>query len=122
MSLDDDDPFRWLEDVEGELAIKESGDKPGEQPGDGKRGEPKLSLEALADRIVDLILTRERRGKHYGTVVLAEGLAEMLPQSQIRDLPRDDHGHLSLGRIDLGKVVAQLVMQRYEHRTGRNQE
>ena len=100
-----------VEDVQGALAIK-----------DGEAGEPKLSLEGLTDRIVDLIQTRERRGKHYGTVVLAEGLAEMLPQSQIRDLPRDDHGHLSLGRMDLGKAVAQLVMKRYEQRTGRKKK
>jgi 6-phosphofructokinase len=100
-----------VEDVEGTLAIK-----------DGDGGEPKLSIEGLTDRIVDLILTRERRGKHYGTIVLAEGLAEMLPVSQIRDLPRDDHGHLSLGRMDLGKAVAQLVMKRYEQRTGRKKK
>jgi 6-phosphofructokinase 1 len=99
-----------VEDVEGALAIKDEG------------GEPKLSIEGLADRIVDLILTRERRGKHYGTVVLAEGLAEMLPQSAVRDLPRDDHGHLSLGRMDLGKAIAQLVMKRYEQRTGRRKK
>jgi len=111
-----------VEDVEGALAIREV-----EEPGEGggkraERGEPKLSLDALADRVVDLILTRERRGKHYGTIVLAEGLAEMLPPQQIRDLPRDDHGHLSLGRIDLGKLVAQLAMKRYEQRTGRKKK
>ena len=98
-----------VEDVRGALAIDEN-------------GEPKLSLEALVDRIVDLIVTRERRGKHYGTVVLAEGLAEMLPTAQIRDLPRDEHGHISLGRIDLGKLVAQRVMKRYEEKTKRKKK
>jgi 6-phosphofructokinase 1 len=111
-----------VEDVEGALAFKE-GEGAGAGAGDGgKRGEPKLSLEGLIDRIVDLILMRERRGKHYGTIVLAEGLAEMLPESQIKDLPRDDHGHLSLGRMDLGKAVAQLVMKRHEQRTGRKKK
>src|SRR5690606_3126036 len=75
-----------------------------------------------ADRIVDLILTRERRGKHYGTVVLAEGLAELMPQSYLQGLPRDDHGHISLGRIDLSKLVAQLVSDRYEQRTSRKKK
>lgn len=77
-----------------------------------------LSLDALIDRVVDLMIAREKRGKHYGTVVLAEGLAEMLPEEQIKNLPRDEHGHLSLGRIDLGKLVAQLATERYTQRTG----
>jgi len=98
-----------VEDVQGALAIDES-------------GEVRLSLDALVDRIVDLIVTRERRGKHYGTVVLAEGLAEMLPTAQIRELPRDEHGHLSLGRIDLGKLVAQRVMKRYAEKTKRKKK
>ncbi|MEJ7603561.1 MAG: 6-phosphofructokinase [Kofleriaceae bacterium] len=98
-----------VEDVSGPLAIQEG-------------GQTRLSLDALVDRIVDLMEARERRGKHYGTVVLAEGLTEMLPESQIKDLPRDEHGHLSLGRIDLGKLVAQLVTKRYEVRTKRKKK
>ncbi len=84
--------------------------------------ERRLSLDALADRIVDLILTRERRNKFYGTVVLAEGLAELLPPTQLENLPRDEHGHISLGRMDLGKVVAKVVADRYEKRTGRRKK
>ncbi|MBX7083795.1 MAG: 6-phosphofructokinase [Nannocystaceae bacterium] len=77
-----------------------------------------LAIDALVDRIVDLILTRERRGKHYGTIVLAEGLAELLPDEVIATLPRDDHGHIPLGGIDLGKLVSERVAARYEQRTG----
>src|SRR5687768_18613723 len=45
--------------------------------GHEENGQRVLVLEKLADRIVNLILTREERyDKHYGTVVLAEGLAE----------------------------------------------
>ncbi len=78
-----------------------------------------LSLDALCDRIVELIATRESRGKSYGTVVLAEGLAELLSEKQLHDLPRDDHGHISLGRMDLGKLVAGIVAKRYEERIGK---
>ena len=97
-----------VEDITGPLTV------------DGKGTH--LSLEALVDRIVDLIIAREKRGKYYGTVVLAEGLAEMLPQTQIANLPLDEHGHLPLGRFDLGKLVAQLVMKRHEERTGRKKK
>lgn len=106
------------EDVRGHLVTKETSvDENGEEV-----THEVLSLNALTDHIVDLILTRERRGKYYGTVVLAEGLAELLSESQLKDLPRDDHGHISLGRMDLGKLVAELVSRRYNERTGQNKK
>jgi 6-phosphofructokinase len=98
-----------VEDVQGALAVDEG-------------GEPRLSLDALIERIVDLIITREKRGKHYGTIVLAEGLAEMLPTTQIKDVPRDEHGHMSLGKVDFGKLVAQRVTKRYEEKTKRKKK
>jgi len=97
------------EDIDGPLAMTTGGVK-------------HLVLGALVDRIVDLILAREKRGKHYGTVVLAEGLAEGLPAPELGDLPRDEHGHLSLGALDFGKSVAGLVAKRYEHRTQRKKK
>jgi 6-phosphofructokinase len=88
-----------------------------------ENGRPVLDLERLADHIVKLILTREERyDKHYGTVVLAEGLAEMLPEKQIEGTVRDEHGHISLGKVDLGKLVAAIVSERYEARTGRKKK
>jgi len=85
-------------------------------------GVKKLSLDKLADRIIDLILTREKRKKHYGTVVLAEGLAEHLSHKYLDGVPRDEHGHISLGNISLGKMVADRVAKRYEARTGRKKK
>jgi len=105
-----------VEDVVGDLAGAESG---GRTPGSPPQAEPRLSIDHLADRIVNLILARESSGKDYGTVVLAEGLAEMLPEDYLREVARDDHGHVSLGRIDIGKLVARVVAERYEARTGR---
>ncbi len=99
-----------VEDVVGPLTV------------DGKG--QKLSLDALVDRIVDLIITREKRSKHYGTIVLAEGLAEMLPEGHFANMEGqlDEHGHLPLGRFDLGKLVAQLAQRRYEERTKRKKK
>jgi ATP-dependent phosphofructokinase / diphosphate-dependent phosphofructokinase len=78
-----------------------------------------LDLTKLADRIVDVMMLRERRdGKHYGVVVLAEGLAEFLPDELIAAIARDEHGHISLGKMDLGKLVAHVVSERYTARTG----
>jgi ATP-dependent phosphofructokinase / diphosphate-dependent phosphofructokinase len=99
-----------VEDVTGNLTV------------DGKGVH--LSLDALVDRIVDLIITREKRGKHYGTIVLAEGIAEMLPPENLSNMSSqlDEHGHLPLGRFDLGKLVAQRVTKRYEDRTKRKKK
>ena len=67
-------------------------------------------------------MAREKAGKHYGTVVLAEGLAEMLPASALGDVTRDEHGHMALARVDFGKRVAGLVGARYAERTSRKKK
>lgn len=77
-----------------------------------------LDPTTLADVIVDLIQTRAKKGKHYGVVVLAEGLTELLPPAYIKDVTRDPHGHLSLSKVDLGKLMAQLVSERHLERFG----
>ena len=105
-----------MEDIVGPLSIEEEVTDPltGAQ-----HKETKLHLDALADRIVDLIVAREARGKRYGTIVLAEGLAEMLPSSYVAGIGRDEHGHLSIGKVDIGKLVARVASERYESRTGK---
>jgi ATP-dependent phosphofructokinase / diphosphate-dependent phosphofructokinase len=108
-----------VEDVADELATTEEVTDPG--TGEKKR-ELRLNMDVLTDRIVDLILTREARGKHYGTIVLAEGLAELLPEAHLGGVPRDEHGHVSLGRVDIGRLVADLASERYRERTGRQKK
>ncbi len=107
------------EDVRGDLAIEE----PRVDAITGERTvERRLSVTALVDRIVDLMLERERRDQYYGTVVLAEGLAELLPENSLVGLPRDEHGHIQLGSFDLAKMVRDRVQTRYEERTGRRKK
>ncbi len=107
------------EDVRGDLAIDETRVDPitGEQTVDRR-----LCVTAMVDRIVDLILERERRDQHYGTIVLAEGLAELLPVNSLEGMPRDEHGHIQLSSFDLAKVVCDRVETRYEERTGRRKK
>jgi ATP-dependent phosphofructokinase / diphosphate-dependent phosphofructokinase len=108
-----------VEDIVGDLAIDETITDPDTG---STHVERRMSIDRLADRIVDLIVAREGRGKRYGTIVLAEGLAELLPEAYLRDVARDDHGHVSLGRIDIGKLVAKVAGERYEQRTGRTKK
>jgi ATP-dependent phosphofructokinase / diphosphate-dependent phosphofructokinase len=107
-----------VEDVVGDLAIEEEVDD-----ADGKKRKvTRLSIDALADRIADLVAAREARGKTYGTVVLAEGLAELLPHSYLKEVARDEHGHVSLGKLDIGKLMAKLASERYAARTGKTKK
>lgn len=88
-----------------------------------KRREKRLRLEALVGRIVDLMIWREEKeGKRFGTVVLAEGLAELLPEKYIRGVDKDEHGHISIGKIDLGYIIARLVEEEFTRRTGRKRK
>jgi 6-phosphofructokinase 1 len=103
-----------VEDVIGDLALSAHShvrtDGGSERP-----GEARLDIEALADRIVKLIMTRERRGKEYGTVVLSEGLVTLLPD-EVGDKARTHH---SLNERGIAKLVAARVAHRYALQTGR---
>jgi 6-phosphofructokinase 1 len=107
-----------VEDVVGELARSET---VRDAATGTERTETRLDVSALVERIVDLILTRERRGKRYGTVVLAEGLAEMLPETTLAAL-RDESGYVPLSRLDVAKMVAARVAERYRARTSRSKK
>ncbi len=88
-----------------------------------KRTEKRLRIETLVDKIADLMMSREKNeGKKFGTVVLAEGLAELLPEKLIHNIDKDEHGHISIGKIDLGFIMAQKVEEEYTRRTGRKRK
>jgi 6-phosphofructokinase 1 len=78
----------------------------------------KLNVDALADRVIDLITTRQMHGKDYGVVVLAEGLSELLPDAELAAAGRDEYGHVSFAKLDLGRLVAGRASRRYRARTG----
>lgn len=82
----------------------------------------KLDPTKLADRIVDAMLARETRNRHSGVIVLAEGLAEMLSDAFLEGVSRDEHGHISLGKVDFGKLMARIVGDRFSARTGRKKK
>jgi ATP-dependent phosphofructokinase / diphosphate-dependent phosphofructokinase len=85
-------------------------------------GTKALSLDKLCGTLVDVIVARERQGKHHGVIVLAEGLAEYLPQTFLEGIGRDAHGHISLGKLDVAKLMATLVGDAYRARQGTNKK
>ncbi len=109
--------------IAGEADLVIAGEDIDESLMRGEGAERHLDPIALADRVLDTILSRERlNDKHHGVVVLAEGLAELMPEQLLGDVGRDDHGHISLGKVDLGKLMARLISERYLARTGRRKK
>ncbi|MDG3003655.1 6-phosphofructokinase [Paludisphaera mucosa] len=78
-----------------------------------------MHIDAFVDRIVELMVARERVGKEHGVVVIAEGLASFLPSAYLEDAKFDEHGHLSLGGTNMARLVNKLVEKAYEKKTGK---
>jgi 6-phosphofructokinase len=79
-----------------------------------------LDSAALVSLLVELIEAREARGKRYGVVVLAEGLAELLPDSEVPGVVRDAYGHISFSSFDFGRALAGRVTAAYNAKTSRS--
>jgi len=77
-----------------------------------------MDLDAVVKRIVSTMRVREdHEGKKYGVIVLAEGLGELLPYEYLKDLPRDDHGHLAMSELPLDRIFGKLVADEYKAQT-----
>lgn len=81
-----------------------------------------MDVERLVGYIVKAMLVREREGKDFGVIVIAEGLAELLPSTHLEGIPRDDHGHISITDISLGRMFSKLVREAYAEQTGRTRK
>jgi len=87
------------------------------------RGRP-VTVEEVCDIIIGSIIKRRAMGRHYGLVVLAEGLIEAMgekglmqavPGGQLErygKVIRDDHGHLRLGEIAFGRLIKDVLASR----------
>ncbi len=81
---------------------------------------PVMRVDAVVNRIVATMRKREEiEGKQFGVVVMAEGMAEYLPQSYLEGVPRDEHGHISISQINFGPMFSRMVAEEYQRQTGR---
>jgi 6-phosphofructokinase 1 len=79
----------------------------------------KLKLAKLADVIEGSIIKRRAGGDNNGTVVLAEGIAELLDPADLEGIEqaeRDDHGHVRLSELPLGNVLKNELKARFARR------
>jgi len=59
------------------------------------------------------IVKRLAAGRADGVAVIAEGIMEYLDESDpnLRDVPRDDHGHIRLAEIPIGNILRGAVTE-----------
>lgn len=75
----------------------------------------KTSLDHLVDILAGAVIKRLAQGRKDGVAVLAEGLAESIPEhelSRLGTVVRDEHDHIRFSELDLGRGVKTLVEER----------
>jgi ATP-dependent phosphofructokinase / diphosphate-dependent phosphofructokinase len=83
------------------------------------RGEP-VRLARLVDIVETSMLKRIAHGRPFGVAVLAEGIGLRLPRDELaRAMPeveRDEHGHVRLAELELDRLLARQVKDRFHER------
>jgi len=103
-----------VEDIQDDFAAEET----------GADGQPRkiMNLDRVIKYMVEAMLVREERGKEFGVIVLAEGLAELLPNEHLQGIKRDAHNHIAISDVDLGRKFAKWVTAEYKRQTGRDRK
>lgn len=74
---------------------------------------------AICDIVEGSIIKRRAAGHHHGVAVLAEGLIGKLDPAELeelQDVERDDHGHIRMAEVDLGRKVKVELQGRFLRR------
>ena len=126
-----------LEDMPEEWRTTEIATDPktGEEIVDSASGKPVLrtvfAVRSIVNRIVDTLIAREHEGKNYGVIVMAEGLAEFFPQSEIHNclsdveyqkLKLDEFGHFPVSQLKYSGRLGHMVGEVYRERTGKDKK
>ena len=81
-----------------------------------------MNVDEVVKRIVLTMPRREREGKEFGVIVMAEGLAELLPEKYLEGIARDEHGHINVAAVNMHDLLAKLVSQEYTRQTGNKRQ
>ena len=80
-----------------------------------------VRLDHLVDILETSMLKRIAHGRPFGVAVLSEGIALRLTQDDLAkampDVERDEHGHIRLAELELHRVLAKLVKDRFKARS-----
>lgn len=75
----------------------------------------KTTLDMLADILVGAVVKRLSEQRKYGVAILAEGLAESIPKTEVERLgnvERDEHDNIRFAELDLGRGIKKQVEAR----------
>lgn len=75
----------------------------------------KTTLDMLADILVGAVIKRLSEQRKYGVAILAEGLAESIPATEVERLgnvERDEHDNIRFAELDLGRGIKKQVEAR----------
>ncbi len=78
--------------------------------------------EVVGEIVAKMRVREEAEGKQYGVIVLAEGLAEYLPYQHIEGVPRDEHGHIAISKLNLSRFFSEAIAKEYTKQTGRQRK
>jgi 6-phosphofructokinase 1 len=74
-----------------------------------------LKLAKVADILAGAMIKRLSQGYDDGVAVMAEGLAEVMDPGDftaLASVARDEHGHVELADLDLGRALKEEVLKR----------
>jgi 6-phosphofructokinase len=82
-------------------------------------GEP-IRLSRLVDVLETSMLKRIAHGRPFGVAVVAEGIGLRLPEDELShalpEMDRDEHGNIRLAELELDRMLARLVKDRFKER------
>jgi 6-phosphofructokinase 1 len=73
-----------------------------------------VKLAKVADILAGAMIKRLSQGREDGVAVLAEGIAEVIDPadfSALATVSRDEHGHVELAELDVGRVMKEAVLR-----------
>jgi len=74
--------------------------------------EGKIGFQTVANLLEGAMIKRRVMDRPYGVAVIAEGVGERLDPDDLevlKDVERDEHGHIRLSEVPLGKVLRYSV-------------
>jgi 6-phosphofructokinase len=79
-----------------------------------------IRLEHLVDILEASILKRIAHGRPFGVAIVSEGIGLRLPEDDLKqampEVEQDEHGHIRLAELELDRVLAKLVKDRFKER------